>query len=159
MAKKKEDPSQNREIENRKARFQYHIDETLEVGIALRGSEVKAVRAGLVSLGEGFVRVQENPPALLLHQVNIGEYGPAGTMGHKPVRPRLLLAHKREIAKMAKAVGVKGMTIVPIKLYFKNGWAKLLIGVARGKSSQDKRQTIAKRESDRDIQRAMSRKA
>jgi len=157
MATKPDNPDE-RTIENRKARFSYHIEETLEVGIVLRGSEIKSVRNGEVSLGEGFVRVEVAPPALMLHNVNIGEYGPAGALGHKPVRPRTLLAHKREILKLAKQTDVKGMTCVPLKLYFKNGYAKLLIGVARGKTSQDKRQTISKREAERDINRAMSRR-
>lgn len=163
MAKKKDENPDERVIENRKARFDYHILDTLETGIALRGSEVKSVRNGLVSLGEGFVRPQASPPALLLYGVNIGEYGPAGPPGsalqHKAVRARLLLAHKREIVRIAKQVMEKGLTIVPLKMYFKNGFAKVLIGVAQGKSQSDKRQSIAKRESKRDIDRAMSRRA
>jgi len=145
-------------VENRKARHDYFIDETLEVGLALQGSEVKAVRANLVSIGEGFIRVTEAPPTLTLHQVHIGEYGPAGELGHRPVRARVLLAHKREIVKIARKMA-KGMTIVPLKLYFKDGWAKLLIGVARGKKAHDKRHSIAERDAKRDIQRAMSRRA
>src|SRR3954468_14471772 len=150
---KKPDHTQERVIENRKARFDYHIDETLEVGMVLRGSEIKSVRNGEVSLGEGYVLAEglgEKPVSLLLLNVNIGEYGPSGALGHKPKRPRPLLAHKREILKLAKAAQAKGMTIVPLKLYFKNGYAKLLIGVARGKQAHDKRDTIAKRESKRD---------
>lgn len=125
----------------------------------LEGSEVKSVRAGRVSLAEGYVRVQEGPPGLFLHGINIGEYGPAGPRGHPAVRVRKLLAHKREIAKLARQVEHKGMTIVPLKMYFKEGYAKLLIGVAMGKSAHDKRQSIGEREAKRDIARAMSRKA
>lgn len=163
MAKKKEDTSNERVIENRKARFDYHILETLETGIMLRGSEVKSVRSGIVSLAEGFVRPQAVPPALLLYGVNIGEYGPAGAPGsalqHKATRARVLLAHKREIAKIAKQMNEKGLTIVPLKMYFKNGFAKVLIGVAKGKTRSDKRDSISKREAQRDIQRAMSKRA
>ncbi len=156
MAKKQ--ANEPRTIENRKARFDYHIEETLEVGIALRGSEVKAVRAGTVSLGEGYVLVEGNPPTMTLVGVNIGEYAPAGGLGHRATRARALLAHRREVVKLAKRIEQKGMTIVPLKLYFKNGWAKLEIGVARGKSKSDKRQAIGEREAQRDIDRAMSRR-
>ncbi|MFN7020235.1 MAG: SsrA-binding protein [Phycisphaerales bacterium] len=177
-------------IENRKARFDYAILDTLETGMVLTGSEVKSIRDGKASLAEGYVRVElglvggrpvsagRGPkvgpdaragrrirpiePGLWLHSVNIAEYPPAGPSGsvgqHNPTRTRKLLAHKREIAKLAREVAVKGMTLVPLKIYFKNGRAKLLIGLAQGKSHQDKRQAIAKRESDRDIQRAMSRR-
>lgn len=161
MAKKKGE-SPERTIENRKARFDYHILESLEAGIVLRGSEVKSVRDGKVSLGEGWVKPEGTPPRLLLYGVNIGEYGPAGALGsagqHRPTRARILLAHKREIAKLARQTDEKGLTIVPLKMYFKNGFAKVLIGLAKGKSRQDKRQAISKRESDRDIARAMSRR-
>jgi len=163
MSKK---PSKSRDdepvIENRKARFHYHIGETLEVGIILRGTEVKSVRDGKVSLAEGYVRVQHEPPRLFLHSVNIDHYAPAGPLTgkkqHALARTRELLAHTREIRKLSKAVDVKGMTIVPLKLYFKNGYAKLLIGVAQGKTQSDKRQTIAKRETDREISRAVSKR-
>ena len=145
-------------LENRKARFDDHSEDTLAVGMVLRGSEIKSVRDGQVSLGEGYVHVESTPPSLSLLNVNIGEYGPSGALGHKPTRARTLLAHKREILKLARQVSVKGMTIVPLKLYFKNGYAKLLIGVARGKAAHDKRDTISKREAKRDIDRAMSRR-
>lgn len=161
-AKQKGKSSEPPTIENRRARHDYAILDTLETGIVLRGSEAKSVRDGKVSLAEGFVRPQANPPALLLYGVDIAEYapgGPAGSPGqHKPKRARTLLAHKREILKLARQVDEKGMTIVPLKLYFKNGFAKLLIGVAKGKAQHDKRQSIAKRETDRDIQRALSRR-
>jgi SsrA-binding protein len=101
-------------------------------------------------------------PGLWLHSVNIGEYGPAGRAGsvgqHRPTRVRKLLAHKQEIAKLAQRVETGGMTIVPLKIYFKNGKAKLLIGLAQGKTRGDKRAATAKREADRDIARAMSRR-
>ena len=163
MAKKKAKPG-TPTVENRKARFDYHISDTLEVGIALTGPEVKSVRDGQISLAEGFVRVQPAPPALYLHGVTIAEYGPAagggggGDRRQRLDRTRLLLAHKREIAKLAKQVEQKGMTIVPLKLYFKNGFAKLLIGLGKGKTSHDKRTSIAERESKREMSRVMSRR-
>jgi SsrA-binding protein len=157
MSKKKDD-NQERIIENRRARHDYVVSETLEVGIVLAGSEVKAVRDGKVSLAEGFVRVDQDLRAMHLLGVNIGEYAPAGSRGHAAVRSRKLLAHKREIAKLGKASAAKGFTIVPLKMYFKNGFAKLLIGVALGRAAHDKRDRIAKRDAQRDIARAMSRK-
>lgn len=145
-------------VENRRARFDYAIADTLEVGIALTGPEVKSVRDGQISLAEGYVRVQPSPPALYLHGVTIAEYGPAADRRERTDRTRLLLAHKREIHKLARQVEQKGMTVVPLKLYFKNNWAKLLIGVGKGRSKHDKRQAIGERESRRDIDRAMSRR-
>jgi SsrA-binding protein len=155
---RKKDQSHDRTIENRRARFDYHISDTLEAGIMLRGSEVKSVRDGKVSLAEGYVRVQENPPGLYLHSITIDEYGPAGPRQHAMSRTRKLLAHRREIEKLVRQVQQKGMTIVPLRMYFKNGFAKVLIGLGKGKSRHDKRDAIAERESKRDISRAMSRR-
>jgi len=145
-------------IENRRARHDYFIGETLEVGIALQGSEVKAVRAGQVSLAEGYVSVKGDPLSLTLLNVDIGEYAPSANLGHRPKRSRALLAKRGEIRRLAKAIDQKGKTIVPLKLYFKQGWAKLLIGVAEGKQAHDKRQAIGKRDAQRDIDRALSRR-
>lgn len=166
---KKGDDAEGKLIENRRARHDYHILETLECGIMLRGSEVKSVRNGEVSLGEGFVRVESAgksrtaPTEMWLHGVNIGHYGPSGPPGsplqHKAIRARKLLAHRREIDKLRKHVEVKGMTIVPLKMYFKSGLAKVLIGLAKGKAAHDKRQDIAKRDMKREMDRAMSRRA
>lgn len=153
-------PPNEPEIINRRARHDYHIGETFEVGIALRGSEVKSVRNGQVSLGEGYVLARTEPFRLELLNVNIGEYAPAGTgrSQHAPKRGRALLAHKREIRKLEAAAQKKGATIVPLKMYFKNGYAKLLVGVATGKREFDKREDIRERETKRDIRRAMSRR-
>lgn len=145
-------------IENRRARHDYEILETLECGIALLGSEVKSVRDGKVSLAEGYVRVQATPPGLYLHAVNIAEYAPAGPAAHQPTRTRTLLAHKREIDKLLREVDQKGVTVVPLKMYFKNGYAKLLIGVGRGRRAHDKRRAISERENKREINRAMSKR-
>lgn len=157
MAGKKNQPDEP-EIHNRKARHNYEILDTLECGIVLLGSEVKSVRAGRVSLGEGYVRATETPPALDLHSVRIDHYANAGAVNRAPDSVRRLLAHKREIKKLARAADVKGMTIVPLKMYFKEGRIKVLIGLGRGKKSHDKRQTIKEREQKRDIQRAMSKR-
>lgn len=146
-------------IENRQSRHDYEIGETLECGIELLGTEVKSVRAGKVSLAEGYVSAVGEPPALSLHSVHIAEYPPAGkAVQHEPVRVRRLLAHRKEIRKFAEEVKRKGFTIVPLKIYFKNGRAKLLIGLGTGRKSADKRQAIAAREMKRDMDRAMHRR-
>jgi len=163
MAKKRKNKndvhSAEPEVHNRKARHNYHIGDTLECGIKLYGTEVKSVRAGRISIGEGFVMATEEPPRLELHGVHIDEYAPAGAQAqHRPTQSRLLLAHKREIRKLARQAGEKGVTIVPLKVYFKNGFVKVLIGVGRGKKQHDKREDIKKRDIDRDLRRVMSKK-
>ncbi len=158
MASKKKKSNPAPTIDNRRARFDYEILDTLECGIMLLGSEVKSVRDGKVSLGEGYVRVQAEPPCFFLHSVNIAEYGPAGPSAHEPTRTRRLLAHKREVLKFLRLVDQKGVTLVPLKLYFKDGRAKVLIGVGRGRREHDKRQAIADRESKRELNRVMSKR-
>jgi SsrA-binding protein len=195
MAKKKDNAKEKPHeptIENRRARYDYAITETVEAGMILRGSEVKSIRAGKASLQEGFVRVElgslrdaakreeaesgraedgrKKPtrprrgyePGLYLHGVNIAEYPPAGPTGssgqHKPTRTRTLLVHTRELAKMAREVETKGFTLIPLKIYFKSGKAKLLVGIGKSKAQSDKRATIAKRDAKRDMDRAMSRR-
>lgn len=146
-------------IENRQARHDYSIEHTIECGIELRGTEIKSVRAGKVSLAEGYVSAREEPIELKLHSVHIAEYPPAGkAVQHEPVRVRTLLAHKKEIRKLAVEVAKKGVTLVPLKIYFKNGRAKLLVGVGTGRKAADKRQAIAKREMTRDMDRAMHKR-
>ncbi len=159
-SKKKSKNSGPPTIENRKARHDYHIDRTLEVGIKLTGTEVKSLRDGKGSLKEGYVRVQESrPPSLWLHSVHIPEYNHAAkAFQHAPTRTRLLLANKREIEQLAKETQVRGVTVIPLKLYFKGPFAKLQIGVARGKKQHDKRHDIKEREHQRAIDRAMSTK-
>jgi SsrA-binding protein len=160
-AKGKDKSSKTRQptITNRRARHDYLIEDTLECGIKLTGTEVKSVRNGHVSLAEGYVRATEDPPSLELHGVHIAEYPNAAEHHqHDPIRVRRLLAHKREILKLSANTREKGVTIVPLKLYFVNGRAKLLIGVGRGKRKADKRQDIARREAKRDIERELSRR-
>lgn len=162
MASKNQEKPNEPVVENRKARHDYFIEETLECGIELLGTEVKAIRLGQVSLGEGFVQAEDRPsqrPTLTMHNVHVGEYPPAGAARqHAPQRERRLLAHRREIRKLAQRTASKGFTIVPLKLYFVRGRIKILIGVARGKQKGDKRQSIAEREHRRDMDRAMSRR-
>lgn len=158
MAKKK-GQSDAPTIENRRARHDYHIGDTLEVGIVLQGSEVKSIRDGKVSLAEGYVRAVEEPPELMVHSVRIEEYPPAaGVNQHDPGRNRVLLAHKKQIRKFARESMEKGVTIVPLKMYFVNGRVKLLIGLATGKAEYDKRQDVKKKEAARDMRRAMTKR-
>ncbi|MDG2021508.1 MAG: SsrA-binding protein SmpB [Phycisphaerales bacterium] len=146
-------------IENRRARHDYVIGETLECGLRLLGTEVKSIRAGQASLAEGWIRATTDPPSLVLQGVHVGEYPPAGPhRQHQPVRPRVLLAHKREILKLARSQDGENSTLVPLKIYFVDGRAKVLIGVAQGRKKSDKRQDIAKREAQRDMDRAMRRR-
>ena len=159
MAAKTKNRSNEATIENRRARRDFFIDSTLECGIRLTGTEIKSVRDGQVSLAEGTVRATETPPSLTLHGAHIAEYAPAGEhRQHDPIRVRTLLAHRREIRKLAARTRSKGSTLMPLKMYFVNGRAKLLIGVARGKRQRDKRLVVAEREMKRDMQRAMSSK-
>jgi SsrA-binding protein len=160
MAGKSSSKSKSHEptIENRRARHDYFIEDTLECGVKLTGTEVKSVRNGQVSLAEGYVRATESPVALTLHGVHIAEYPPAGEANqHDPTRARVLLANAREIRKLADRTRERGVTLVPLKVYFVRGRAKLLVGIGRGKGKTDQRQDIAKREAKREIDRAMSR--
>jgi len=158
MAKERTDNLSPR-IANRKAFHDYHIIEKIEVGIALRGSEVKSIRMGKVNLAEGFARVEPGDMGLYLYNVDIAPYSPAtGVNAHEPQRPRKLLAHKREIIKLLDHTTAKGATMVPLTMYFVRGMVKVEIGVATGKQAHDKRQDIKKRDADRDIRRGLTRK-
>ncbi len=127
------------------------------MGIVLEGSEVKAIREGSCSLKEGYITVDLQPPRLTLHQVDIGIYQPAGALNHVPKRDRILLAKKKEVINLAREVDQKGVTLVPLELYFSRGYAKVKLAVAKGKATHDKRKAIADRENQRDLQRAMSK--
>ncbi len=159
MAKSTKDKTHTPRIVNRKARFQYHILESLEVGMVLLGSEVKSIRAGQVSLAEGFARVEPADMGLYLYNVDIAMYAHAtGTTGHEPKRRRKLLAHKRQINKLLGETTAKGTTLVPLTMYFVRGMVKLELGVARGKRDYDKRQSIKDRDAGKQIRREMAKK-
>ncbi|MAH65457.1 MAG: SsrA-binding protein [Phycisphaerae bacterium] len=146
-------------IENRRARHDFRIGDTLECGLVLRGTEVKSIRAGRASLAEGWVRAVADPPTLTLMGVHVAEYPPAGPhRQHEPVRPRRLLAHKKEILKLANVQDADNATLVPLRIVFVGGRAKLVVGVAEGRKKVDKRQDIAKREAQRDMDRALRRR-
>jgi SsrA-binding protein len=138
---------------NRKARHQYQIHDTYEAGLVLMGSEIKSIRAGRVSLKEGFVAFEGEEAWLV--DVHIAPYHPASRESHEPRRRRKLLLHRREIDRLAAEAQQKGYTVVPLQLYLKDGRAKVEIALARGKKLYDKRQAIAKRDSKRQVERAL----
>ncbi len=143
--------------QNRKARHDYEILDTLECGIVLVGSEVKSLRAGKASLDEAYARVRDGEVWLV--GSDIPEYVEANQFNHDPKRPRKLLMHRREISKFAApAQQGGGLTLVPLKLYFTEGRAKLLLGLCRGRQKHDKRQALRKTEARREIQQAMRRR-
>ncbi|GKT03391.1 SsrA-binding protein SmpB [Furfurilactobacillus entadae] len=155
MVKKK--PATNDALaNNRKARHDYSILETYEAGIELTGTEIKSVRAARITIGDGFVSIK-NGQAYLMN-VNIAEFTQGNRFNHDPLRTRRLLLHKKEIGKLLAATAQKGMTIVPLKVYIKHGFAKVLIGVAQGKHAYDKREALKKRDQQRETDRELARR-
>lgn len=142
--------------ENRRARHDYEVIDTLECGLVLVGSEVKSLRNGQVSLEEAYGRITKNEVWLM--GCEIREYVEANRFNHVPKRPRKLLMHRREVLKFAGKAFEKGLTLVPLKMYFKEGRAKVLLGVCRGRKTYDKREVLKKRDQQRDMQRALRRR-
>ena len=136
---------------NRKAHHEYFFLDRLEAGIVLTGSEIKSIRAGQMSIKEAYVRVDGREAWLV--DSHIAPYDPASRMNHDPKRPRKLLLHKKEIIRLWDEVRQKTLTIVPLQVYLKDGRAKIEIALAKGKKNYDKRQTIAKRDMEREVQR------
>ena len=142
--------------DNRKARFRYEIIETFEAGLVLVGTEVKSIRAGKVNMGDGFGQIRNGEA--WLHNVHISPYQASGEyFNHDPRRIRKLLLHKKEITKLIGKLEEKGLTLVPLKMYFKRGIVKVLLGIGKGKKLHDKRETVKQRQDQRDMQRAMKR--
>jgi len=141
---------------NRKARHEYFILESLEAGMELRGSEIKSIRAGRISLAEAYVRI-ENGQAWLV-DAHVAPYEQASRFNHDPRRMRRLLLHANEIRGLFDAVKQKGVTVVPLRVYLKNGRAKIEIGVAKGKKLYDKRATLAERDAKREMERELHRR-
>ncbi|TAN41417.1 MAG: SsrA-binding protein SmpB [Nitrospirae bacterium] len=139
--------------QNRKAFHDYAIDETLEAGIVLTGTEVKSLRDGKANLMDSYVLIKGSE-ALLLN-CHISPYSHGNIMNHDPIRTRKLLLHKKEIARLQGKILQKGYSLIPLKIYFKGSHAKVEVGLARGKKQYEKRDTIKKKEADREIQRAM----
>ena len=141
---------------NRKASHDYHLEDRLEAGIALRGTEIKSVRAKQVSLREAYVRITKGEAWLL--NAHIAAYEPASRMNHDPKRPRKLLLRRRQIDRLESRARQGGYTIIPTQMYLRSGRAKLEIALARGKRRYDKRRAIAEREASREMERALARK-
>ena len=141
---------------NKRATHDYAITQTFEAGLVLTGTEVKALRAGRASLTDGYVSVRDGEA--WLNRVHIGEYDKGTWTNHEPRQPRKLLLHRREIRDLVKATAEKGFTIVPLSLYFSNGYAKVEIGIGRGKREYDKRQSLAARDAQREAERAVRRR-
>jgi SsrA-binding protein len=139
--------------ENRKALHDYHLLETFEAGMALVGTEVKAIREGRVNLRDSFARIERGE--VFVHNVHIGSYSSRGYADHEPLRPRKLLLHRHEIRKLIGKTTERGMTLVPVRMYFKNGRVKLAISLAKGKKDYDRRETIKRREIDRETRAAV----
>ena len=153
---KADDKNERVIADNRKARHNYLVLDTLECGIQLVGSEVKSLRVGGLSLDEAYGRIDKDEVWLI--NSNIAEYKYSHGLNHEPKRRRKLLMHRREMNKFAAQALEKGNTLVPLKMYFKEGRAKVLLGICRGKQQHDKRQAMKQRESKRDMERAMRRK-
>jgi SsrA-binding protein len=154
MAKKKDDDGIKVICRNKRAFHEYVIQDTLECGVVLTGTEVKSLREGQTSLEDAYAKIEDGE--LWLLGSDIPEYSMGNRMNHKPKRPRKLLLHKREIAKFAGKASERGFTLVPLRMYFKEGRAKVEIAVARGKQLHDKRQAKKTADANREIKRALS---
>jgi SsrA-binding protein len=152
MAKRKR-PGEDTIAVNRRARFDYDISDTLEAGLALTGTEVKALRAGKASIAEAYGMVRRGEAWLM--QATIPEYEFGNRQNHDPVRPRKLLLHRREIEEAERFTQEQGRTLVPMRLYWRDGRAKLQLGLGQGKARHDKRAAMAERDANRQIQRAL----
>lgn len=149
------DKNRDRDIAvNRRARHEFLIEETVEAGLALTGSEVKALREGKANLKDSHARIENGE--VWLWNAHISPYGPASQFGHEPTRTRKLLLHRAEIERLHGKVKERGFTLVPLRLYFKKGCAKVELALARGKKQHDKREAIRDREQRREIDRALS---
>jgi SsrA-binding protein len=152
--KKSEDPNDRPICTNRKARHEYEILEQIECGIVLTGSEVKSLRDGKVSLDEAYARIRDGE--LWLVGCDIAIYPQASLMNHEPRRVRKLLLHRREMRKFAEQAGFKGLTLIPLSMYFARGLVKVKVAIGRGKKMHDKRESMKKNEAKREIQRALA---
>lgn len=139
---------------NKKARHDYAIEETVEAGLELMGSEVKSLRDGRASLADSYALPDKGQ--IFLHHLNISPYAAASVLGHQPLRTRRLLLKRREIDRLTQKIAERGYALIPLQLHFRHGWAKVELGLARGKSGVDKRQDLKERETRREIEREMS---
>lgn len=141
---------------NRRARYDYHIEDVLEAGLVLTGTEVKSLRAGRASLADGFGQISDGE--VWLHGVHIPEYTQGTWTNHEPRRIRKLLLHRREIDRLASTTAERGLTLVPLSLYFKDGKVKVELALARGKRTYDKRHDLAEKDAAREVDRALRRR-
>jgi SsrA-binding protein len=153
LEKTAREAAQKNIAENRKAFHDYHILETFDAGVVLLGTEVKSIREGRVNLRDSFARAENGE--VFVHNIHIQPYSHRGYADHDPIRRRKLLLHAHEIRKLVGKVVEKGMTLVPLRMYFKNGKVKLEIGLAKGKKVHDKRETIKRRDADRETRAAI----
>ena len=151
-----QDPELKVVARNKKAGFDFQIEERFEAGLALTGSEVKSLRAGNANLADAYARPVKGE--LFLMNLRIGEYDKAAHFGHAPLRDRKLLVARAQIDKLTSKVERAGYTLVPLQLYFRGGWAKVELALAKGRSHEDRRDAIAERESKREMDRALSRR-
>jgi len=140
---------------NRKARHDYHILNTMEAGIVLKGTEVKSLRQGKANIKDSYARIQNGQ--IKLFELHISPYQNKGYAGHNPTRPRKLLLHKREIRRLDGKVEEKGLTLIPLQIYFKKGIAKVELALAKGKKAYDKREKISKRDMDNEISKVLKK--
>jgi SsrA-binding protein len=153
MAKSAREAAQKIIAENRKASHDYHLFETFEAGVVLLGTEVKSIREGRVNLRDSFARLEDGEA--WVHNIHISPYSHRGYADHEALRRRKLLLHANEIRKLVGKVEEKGMTLVPVRMYFKNGRVKIAVSLAKGKKDYDKRETIKRREADRETRAAI----
>jgi SsrA-binding protein len=151
--KSEREKAQSYIAENRKAAHDYHLLETFEAGLVLLGTEVKAIREGRVNLRDSFARVEDGE--VFIYNMNISPYSHRGYAEHEPLRRRKLLLHRDEIRKLIGKTVEKGMTLVPVRMYFKDGLVKVAVSLAKGKKEYDKRETIKRREADRETRAAI----
>ncbi|RMC51105.1 SsrA-binding protein SmpB [Lactobacillus sp. ESL0225] len=147
----KNEKNENLVAQNKKAHHDYFVKDTFEAGIALTGTEIKSVRARRINLRDGYVQIING--SAFLENVHISEYKQGNRYNHEPLRSRRLLLHKKELLRLAKAQAERGIAIIPLKVYIKHGFAKVLLGVGQGKKKYDKRETIKKRDQEREIRR------
>ncbi len=150
---KKSSPKDKPLAQNKKASHDYHILDTIEAGIVLTGTEIKSIRAARINLKDGFAQIKDGEAWLM--NVHISLYDQGNQFNHDPLRNRKLLLHKKQINQLAGEISKKGVTLVPLKVYIKNGFAKVLLGLAQGKHDYDKRESIKKRDQEREIRRTL----
>lgn len=144
-------------VENRKARFEYHIDDTMEAGLVLQGTEVKSLRAGKGNLQDAYAEIRDDEVWVV--NFHISPYEQGNRFNHEPKRPKKLLLNRQEIVRLYGLTSQKGYTLIPLRVYFKNGLAKMVLAIARGKKLYDKRQDIAERDAKRDIDRVVKERS